>query len=108
MADEKRNPTVAEVLAELEKMKAEKALAEAELERFRGPSKPIPPAPRTSGTFTSTLPHYRAGRLYAAGEHITIENESPGRTWTRVGVDEPKKPAAPASPAGRPSDRSLT
>jgi hypothetical protein len=108
MADDKKPPSVAELQAELATMKAEKAQAEAEIEKLR-PAKPIPPLPKASGTFVSTLPHYRAGRLYTPGERINIKDESPGRTWTRVGEEDKKAaPVAPAAPSGRPSDRSLT
>lgn len=36
-----------------------------------------------SGTFVvGERKHYRAGKLYEAGDLITIVNEKPSRTWT--------------------------
>lgn len=46
-----------------------------------------------TGTFVLTDRHYRAGRMYEAGDLVSIVNEVPGRTWL------PYNPAAKTAPA---------
>lgn len=106
---------MAQPLSENEKMLAAQIAAltqlVADLKAASGEKPKPPPRPTASGTYRLTQPHYREGRLYAAGELITIKDEVPGLTWT---VYDPKAEAAAALPVipppsrGRASDQSPT
>lgn len=59
-------------------------------------------------TYRLTEPHYRLGRVYQAGELITVTDEVPGRTWVPLEAEKAAAATAPApQPAKRPSDKDL-
>lgn len=100
---ETKTQSLAELQAENAALKAE--LARLDAQRIR----PRAPLPKDTGDFVSTRPHYRAGRYYQAGEIISIVDESPGRTWTKVVKGQPiPEVKSPQGPTLRPSDRSIT
>lgn len=47
---------------------------------------------KVTGTFRLTERHYRAGRMYEAGDLVSIVDEVPGKSWL------PFDPTAPAAP----------
>lgn len=63
---------------------------------------------KCSGTFRCIARYYRAGRLYEAGELITIEDEVPSRAFEPFDPDAPVRAAVPppapkaATPATTP------
>lgn len=57
---------------------------------------PRPERKKASGTYVLTEKLYRAGRLYEAGERISITDEIPGKTWLPLAEAEAAEAAARA------------
>lgn len=89
---QQKQPIDSDAVARAEKERADKlALKVKELEgqlakRPDAPQKPPLPAEIVPGTHTYRLtqPQYREGKYYQAGEHITVTDEAPGKTWVEV------------------------
>lgn len=60
-------------------------------------------------TYKLEAPHYRKGVLMPKGAKITVENEIPSRTWTRIDGGKPAVESNEEKPknTGRPSDRDI-
>jgi hypothetical protein len=68
-----------------ERLERELAAAKAELEKRKEPvSIEVPEAFKGTITYRLTQAHYRRGRLYGAGETITVTDERPGKSWVAV------------------------
>ncbi len=135
--DEKKNPTAveakateAEFLARIQQLEAEKAAAEkksADLEAemkaagvtpkkeeephfVNATGQRIPSRFKGTKTYRLTAPHYRAGVLFEAGDHITVTDEKPSVTWVEVKKSEiPESTAVTVAPpiAVRASDTAI-
>lgn len=55
----------------------------------------LPEKHKGTKTYRLRERYYRNGRLYEAGDTITLHDEAPGRTWELL---EPLESAAPAAP----------
>ena len=93
------------------------------------PGGPPPLAEKYRGEkcYQLSQPHYRDGRMFAAGECVRVKDEKPGKSWRPIVFDEryemisriplevdalTGKPAAPepvflGEPVGRASDREV-
>jgi hypothetical protein len=76
-----------ELLAELEDRLADSPMA-AVIRDLSAPRRPK--VIKGKRTYVLTQPHYRNGRLYQAGEKITVVDEAPGRTWVPLEEHEAK------------------
>lgn len=86
------------------------AQIKAALEGADAPVGPPPLDPKYKGTLTYRLtePHYRLGRMYSAGELITVTDEKPGKSWVPYEGEVAVVPVAAAlPPAGRASDKEI-
>lgn len=67
--------------------------------------KAVPPEFQGAKTYVvGPKKHYRDGRVYQAGELITVVNERPASDWTPHDPSAAAKPAAPSTPAKRAAD----
>lgn len=113
MADEKKTQT--QPKTEVEQLRAELAEMRAVLSELRG-AKPATaekePRQKATGTFRLVDRHYRLGRMYEAGELITIQDEVPGMSWVpydaKAEADAAAKARIPAPvSSGRAADQSI-
>jgi hypothetical protein len=105
-----------EILADLQDRLADSPMA-AVIRDLQAPRRPK--IIKGKRTYVLTQPHYRNGRLYAAGEKITVVDEAPGRTWVpieeheaklkqeREGAENPPPDLLPGRAAQLPNDEEV-
>jgi hypothetical protein len=64
--------------------------------------KPCLPEHKGTKSYRLTETHYRDGRLYSAGEMITVTDEKPGTTWEPLDAKEVEAAIA-AKPKAKPT-----
>ena len=93
-----------------DKLAAEIVALKKQLEE-RAPSRPGSSVGIVAGqkTYRLTLPHYRRGRYYPAGESITVTDEKPSKSWVemKAAASVEMVDVAATEKPNRPSDQQV-
>lgn len=95
---------VMEQAALIKELKASPAAAKASSKSGK-----LPAEFKGAKTYRVTQPHYRKGQYFEVGQHITVIDERPSKTWVllEAAVPEKKFVDAPVQPMARASDQQL-